>query len=266
MALGNPVVATVVGVGIGPQSAVPSKLFTYGQTTEVDGVLQNGGWIDLAGTVGFIAEMIQGGTAGNGYMGTYGLQVSNDQTNIYTLWGDNNPTIVQNYKYALINKAGWRYVRPYTKNLAGNTGYFTAQISTYGQERVMDALWEGVQSAIDPVVSLTAGQFTAARPNQQDFQIPYGCAGVEFNINCTALTGTSFTPTFYKKDPTSGLYVSIGTGVVVSGTGLSVVKMSRGLTAAAGVFSDSVSPHMAVTFAVSGFTSAALTITAVPVQ
>lgn len=277
MPLGNPVLATIDAVGLAAIAGVPTKLFTYGKVTETDGVLQNGGWVDLAGCSGFLAEM-QLSTAGavtTGYMGTYGFQVSNDQSNIYNIYQDNNPTIVQGgyvsqvgrtgLQFGYLNDQGWRYVRPFAKNTASNTGWFLPQIRTFGVDVPRPLPNAGLLTDIPaPVVALTAGVFTAAITNQIDFKTPSGWAGVEFRINCTALTGTSFTPTFYKKDPVSGLYTSIGTGVAVSGTGMTVVKMARGLTAAAGVFNDSYFTDWGVTFAVAGFTSAAVTITAAP--
>lgn len=269
-ALGNPTVSVLDNLGLFSLPSAPTKLYTYGTVSEATTVVQTGGWIDMAGSSGFTAEIIMGlgggVTAATGYEGSYQIQVSNDQIHVYTVWQDNNPSFVQAYNYAYTNKTGWRYVRPVATPTTGNTGTLNIQIKAFGNEIGRNLGAEGVADE-GPVNVFTepASVFTAA-VTFTDFKIPAGYTGVEFWINCTALSGTSFTPTFYKKDPVSGNYITIGTGVAVTGTGETVVKIGRGLTATSGVFSDSINENMAIAIPVTVFTSASVAITAVPTR
>lgn len=265
-ALGNPTLSVMDQVGLS-QANPPTKLWVYGAVNEAVTNTQTGGWIDLQGASAFNCEILQGQsspvTAGTGYMGSYQIQVSNDQSSVYTVWQDNNPTIIQNYSYCYTNHGGWRYVRAVCNPVTGNTGILTIKIKTYGNDNAKQTDVTGVADLGPSVIfNQVAANFTAA-VTFTDFKVPAGYTGIEFYINCTALTGTSFTPTFYRKDPVSGLYITAGTGVAVSSTGNTMVKIARGLTAAGGVFSDSITPNMAFAIAVSSFTSATATITAV---
>lgn len=85
-----------------------------------------------------------------------------------------------------------------------------------------------------PVTLLPSAARTAASVNTPD-QTNCCWHGIYVIINTSAFTAGTYTPTIQGKDPVSGTYYTILTGAAINGTGLVVLKVLPGITAATNV-------------------------------
>jgi hypothetical protein len=120
---------------------------------------------------------------------------------------------------------------------------------------------EGTMKKLLSSVLLVVGVFVASLAGAQNFQgtlLPslsrtattvnttdqsnYQFRGVSVVINVSAFVSGTYTPTIQGKDPVSGTYYTILTGVAISGTGITVLKVYPGITATTNISVSDILP------------------------
>ena len=242
-AIGFPGSASAFG-GLG---VIPGSLYTLsGKTTEAVATLQTSTWFDLHSMPGAIMEVLEGATTAL-YMGSLSVEMTNDGTNIYTVYQDNNPTIGQTLNTPILLPQGFRFVRAKATPTVSNVGSLEFQIRVLGQDaqNLFNAQLPGVMhlgpQTIFPLLARTTNINTTV-----DFKVPAGALGFDVWVHQTALTGTSATYTIARKDPVSGVYGTVATystlaSAAISSTGDANLAVAAGITATANV-SISASP------------------------
>ena len=71
----------------------------------------------------------------------------------------------------------------------------------------------------------------------------FDTVGGHFIINVTAATTSTLTLTIQGKDPVSGGYYTILTGVAITATGMTVLKVHPGIAASANAAAQDILPH-----------------------
>jgi hypothetical protein len=115
------------------------------------------------------------------------------------------------------------------------------------------------------LLTLTAAN-AAAAPTSSDIDVSnYG--GLNLYVNISAITGTTptLTVTVQGKDDISGTYYTILASAALNATGLTVLKVYPGLTAAANTVANDVLPKTIRILTAIGGTTPAVTATISPV-
>ena len=239
-AIGYP--GSVAGAGV-----LPGALYTLAaNVTEAVATLQTSTWFDLHSQPGSIMEIIQ-----TTYLGSLSVEMTNDGTNILTMYVDNNPTIAQTLNTPILLNPAYRFVRVKGTPTVSNAGTLAFQLRVFGQDatnidiggQMPGVLYTGTV-IIYPLLARTTNINTTV-----DFKVPAGCTGFDVWIHQTALTGTSATYTINRKDPVSGTYGSVATystlaSAAISSTGEANLAVGPGITATANVsISANVGTH-----------------------
>lgn len=242
---GNTIPAKQSGVGF-PSGAIGNvanggALWTLpNNVTEAVATLQTSKWLDLQSEPVAVLEIIQTAL----YMGSLSVEQTNDGTNIYTVYQDNNPTIGQTLTVDLLLNPTYRFVRVKATPTVSNVGTLAFQVKTGGQDA--QNLIQG--GSLFGVMNTSPGGFTLlslmARTTTinttYDFKIPAGCVGFDVWVHQTALTGTSATYTIQRKDPVSGTYSSVAAygslaTAAIAAAGEGNLAVGAGITATANV-------------------------------
>lgn len=240
---GNTIQKVQGAIGNGTaNNAVPASLFVLSAScTEAIATLQTSTWFDLHSMPGAVLEVIQ-----TGYLGSLSIEVTNDGTNIYTIYNDNNPSTAQTLNTPLNIPSLFRFFRCKATPTVSNTGTLAFQARTYGQDSLQfdfGGIYPGVLYMGPQTILVSAARTTNST---YDFKVPIGAVGFDVWVNQTALTGTSATWQIQRKDPTSGNYSSVASygtlsSAAITSTGTANLAVAPGITATSNV-SISASP------------------------
>lgn len=90
--------------------------------------------------------------------------------------------------------------------------------------------------------TLLASAARTATTNSTD-QVNYNWRGVHVIIDITAGSGLTITPSITGKDPISGTYYTLLAGTALTGTGITILKVYPGITAAANASASDILPR-----------------------
>lgn len=200
-----------------------STLYTLAVSSSTATPTQVSGWLPLNGQAGAIVGIVT-----NNYVGSYTIDVSNDQSTIYSVVRDNTVAAASggtggetlNWEYSLA--AGWKYVRA-TAN--PTSGYLAINARVFGDD-INRTLKDGVPYR-GQLRLFQSANYGLTPTSYQDFKMPAGAKGLEVIEDVTTLTnGATVVGTLYSKDPISGKLVSVIAGDAV-GIGVNSIGTRR---------------------------------------
>jgi hypothetical protein len=184
---------------------------------------QTSGWLLLNGQQAVQVEFVT-----SSFLGSYSIQVSNDQTHTHTVVRDNcvsGQAGAQTLYWSYIINGGWKYVRAVAAPNGSNTGTLNIYARTFAEDATRN-LKEGVSNRSSSELVANANYATPGS-GTVEYKVPAGAKGVMFTQDLTALSASAtLIGTYYSKDPVSGKIVSLN-AAVTTGAGAASTGTQR---------------------------------------